>query len=43
MKRLIPIFLLVLSVLVLPACNTMAGLGEDVENAGEAIEDEATD
>jgi len=28
-------------VLGLAGCNTMEGLGQDIENAGEAIEDEA--
>jgi predicted small secreted protein len=27
--------------LLLAGCNTMEGFGEDVESAGEAIEDEA--
>lgn len=42
MKRVI--FLLLISVCstgFLTACNTMAGLGEDVEQAGESIEGEA--
>ncbi len=30
-----------LSVGVLGGCNTMAGLGEDVEAVGDSIEDEA--
>lgn len=32
---------LVLSVFGLIACNTMEGLGEDVEAVGEAVEDTA--
>jgi len=28
-------------VMVLSGCNTMEGIGEDVESAGEGIEDEA--
>lgn len=28
---------------LLAACNTMAGFGEDVESAGQAIEEEAED
>lgn len=30
-------------VLGLAACNTVEGFGEDVESAGDAIEDEADD
>ena len=30
-----------LGLLTLAACNTAEGLGQDVENAGEAIEQEA--
>ena len=30
-----------LCLLTLAACNTAEGLGQDVENAGEAIEQEA--
>lgn len=42
MKRLIPLLLLSLfSMGVLSACNTMAGAGEDIQDAGEAIEDQA--
>lgn len=44
MKRLIALMLLALfSMGTLTACNTMAGVGEDVESAGEAIEEEAVD
>lgn len=42
MKRVM--FLLMLSVLstgFLTACNTMAGAGEDIQQAGESLEDEA--
>jgi len=31
----------IVMVLGLAGCNTMEGLGQDIENAGEAIEDEA--
>lgn len=35
-------FLLTLLVAIgLAGCNTMAGMGQDVEDAGEAIEEEA--
>ena len=30
------------SSLVLSACNTLAGVGRDVENAGDCVEDVAT-
>lgn len=41
-KRLFALMLLpMLSMGVLSACNTMAGFGEDVEQAGDSIEDEA--
>ncbi len=44
MKRYISLALLALaSIGALAGCNTMAGLGQDVENAGEAIEEEAKD
>ncbi len=44
MKRLIALMLLSLfSIGTLTACNTMAGAGEDIQEAGEAIEDEAED
>lgn len=42
LKRLSFLILLSLfSMGALTACNTMAGLGEDVEQAGDSIEDEA--
>ena len=42
MKRLLALLLLSLfSMGTLTACNTMAGVGEDIESAGEKIEDEA--
>lgn len=44
MKRLIVLMLLALfSMGTLSACNTMAGAGEDIQQAGEAIEDEAVE
>lgn len=44
MKRLITMMLLGLfSMGTLTACNTMAGAGEDVQEAGEAIEGQAKD
>ena len=42
MKRTLALLLLAMfSVGTLGACNTMAGLGEDVESVGDSIEDEA--
>lgn len=44
MKRLIALMLLALfSMGTLTACNTMAGAGEDIQQAGEALEEEAVD
>lgn len=34
---------LTLFVLLLSACNTMAGMGQDIEAAGETIEREASE
>jgi predicted small secreted protein len=42
MKRLIALLALVLfSISTLTACNTMAGVGKDVQKAGEKVEDTA--
>lgn len=35
--------LVTISIFGLSACETMEGAGQDIENAGEAIEDEADD
>lgn len=44
MKRLLALMLLAMfSTATLTACNTMAGVGKDVETAGDKIEDKATD
>jgi entericidin A len=44
MKRLIALMLLALfSTGTLTACNTMAGVGEDVQAGGEKLEDKAQD
>ena len=44
MKRLIALMLLAMfSMGTLTACNTMAGVGKDVESAGDKIEDKAED
>jgi predicted small secreted protein len=34
-------FVLMLTIVVLTGCNTMAGLGKDMERAGEKIQDKA--
>ena len=44
MKRLIALMLLAMfSMGTLTACNTVAGVGKDVEAAGDKIEDKAED
>jgi len=44
MKRLIALMLLAMfSMGSLTACNTMAGVGRDVEKVGDKIEDKAED
>ena len=44
MKRLISLLLLAMfSTATLTACNTMAGVGEDVQKVGEKVEDKAED
>jgi predicted small secreted protein len=40
MKRLVAIFLLAI-IGTLAGCNTMQGLGKDVERGGEKLQDEA--
>lgn len=35
------LFFLFLNVAILSGCNTMSGVGEDMESAGDAIEDSA--
>jgi predicted small secreted protein len=37
------VIMLLAGLLALSACNTFEGLGQDVQDAGEAIEDEAQD
>lgn len=42
MKRLTSTFFLMIFVMgALSACNTMAGAGQDIQRAGEAIEERA--
>ena len=43
MKRLMTALMALVFAGSLAACNTMAGFGEDVQNTGEAIEEEAED
>jgi entericidin B len=42
MKRLVPLLLLAL-LSTLAGCNTMEGLGRDVERGGEKLQDSAKD
>jgi len=41
MKRLAVFLTVALSMLTLSACNTMHGVGQDIEKAGEAISNAA--
>jgi predicted small secreted protein len=41
MKKYVSLGLLVVLAASLAACNTMAGIGKDVEKAGEAVQDAA--
>jgi entericidin A len=41
MKKLTAILLLVSFVFVLSACNTISGVGKDVQKAGEKVEEAA--
>ncbi|WP_024868724.1 MULTISPECIES: entericidin A/B family lipoprotein [Pseudoxanthomonas] len=44
MKRIIALVLISLfSTSMLTACNTMAGAGQDIQKAGEKVEDKAQD
>ncbi len=38
MNRIAFILLVIVSVMSLPACNTVQGLGKDIEKGGQAIE-----
>lgn len=45
-RRLVSVFTFValsLATMILSGCNTTAGLGEDIESAGSALEDSAED
>ena len=41
MKKAITLLLLVTSSYVLTACNTMNGMGKDIERGGEKVQDAA--
>lgn len=41
MTRLLLLALLLVPVVPLAACNTVQGAGQDIQNAGETISDEA--
>lgn len=41
MKKLMSLVLVSLFVLGLSGCNTMAGVGEDIQSAGEKLEEAA--
>ena len=41
MKKLITVLMMIGFVIGLSACNTMAGVGEDIQSAGQKLEDAA--
>lgn len=41
MKRWVSFGFVALATLVMAGCNTVEGAGQDIENAGDAIEDAA--
>jgi len=41
MKPIKPVTLIAAALLALAGCNTAEGVGEDIESAGEAIDEEA--
>ncbi|MEZ0264578.1 MAG: entericidin A/B family lipoprotein [Phycisphaerae bacterium] len=41
MKRIIGVVMVLSAMFVLPACNTVEGMGRDVERAGDKIQDAA--
>lgn len=43
MKKLVTVFGMLAFVLGLGACNTMKGLGQDVERGGEKVQEKAAD
>lgn len=38
MKKIVSLLAVVISVLALSACNTVQGIGRDIERGGQAIE-----
>ncbi|SHO47206.1 entericidin A/B family lipoprotein [Desulfopila aestuarii] len=42
MKRYFFAIMLVINLVLLAGCNTMSGIGQDIEQAGDAIEKAAT-
>ncbi|MEZ4599641.1 MAG: entericidin EcnAB [Syntrophotaleaceae bacterium] len=40
MKRILGFLLLLFSIFSLSACNTLQGAGEDIEQAGEELDEE---
>jgi entericidin B len=38
MKKLVFVFFVIVSAVSLSACNTVSGLGKDIEKGGQAIE-----
>lgn len=42
MKKFSAVFFLTSMVLVLTACNTISGVGKDVQKAGQKVEEAAT-
>jgi entericidin B len=41
LKKFFASVLVLMALVALPACNTVEGMGEDIEGAGDAIEDAA--
>ncbi len=39
--RMFSVFLMLMAVIFLSACNTMAGVGKDIQRGGEALENAA--
>lgn len=42
MKKLMALFVLMFATSLITGCNTMEGLGKDIERGGEKIQDKAT-
>jgi entericidin B len=39
--RMFSVFMMLMAVIYLSACNTMAGVGKDIQRGGEALENAA--